>query len=141
MQPLQLGLATLDALALLTQLGGVLVELGLALLEQGGIDVSASVMQYTRIKLKDGAGRGLDLSSDRVTRLPGFLAGGIGFRSLKDRRLAYSFLIRQDFNVGVSDDGPLRRSRSATAASRARRRRSWPTRPERSSARCWEHRR
>src|SRR5262249_30168604 len=71
----------------------------LALLHEPGLQVAATIYQYTRILVKNAVGEGRDASQAVLTPLPGFVAGQARLDPPGRFRVAYSVFARQRLNV------------------------------------------
>ena len=79
----------------------------LALLDKAELLLGGNVFEYTHVGL-DGIVEGtVDLSSNRFKSLPAMIAGEFPFKFLGKNRLAYSYLIRQDFDFRINEKGVL----------------------------------
>jgi hypothetical protein len=72
-----------------------------------GLILAGNVFQATNITREDALGPGKDLSSTTLGALPALFAGEFTLGFLGKSRLAYSLLVRQNFNVRVSARGSL----------------------------------
>jgi hypothetical protein len=60
-----------------------------------GFLISAKIYQLESITVKDGLGKGVDLSNSSFGTAPSLIAGSFNLGFLKDHHFAYSFLTRQ----------------------------------------------
>ncbi|MBN8465705.1 hypothetical protein JYJ95_04230 [Corallococcus exiguus] len=77
----------------------------LALLGAPELELTGSVYEYTRLKVEDGQGEGIDLSDSNVDVLPSLIAGSLRFGFLGKSRMAYSLLTRQGFSYSLQSRG------------------------------------
>ncbi|UCF63668.1 MAG: hypothetical protein JSW33_14070 [bacterium] len=73
----------------------------LALFPNPEILLSGKVYQVNTLNLKGGADEGIDLSSSQVDAAPSLFAGSFTFKWLKDHKLSYSILTRQQMKYGI----------------------------------------
>jgi hypothetical protein len=73
----------------------------LALFPAPEILLSGKVYQINTLTLKGGADEGVDLSSSQIEVAPTLFAGSFTFGWLKDHKLSYSILTRQQMNFGI----------------------------------------
>jgi hypothetical protein len=66
----------------------------LGYLENPELLLSANAYEFESLKIKDGGGEGIDLTSSQLNLLPNMLAGGFRKSWLGKNRVAYSFLTR-----------------------------------------------
>jgi hypothetical protein len=71
-------------------------------IEEPELLLSANAYQLATLKVRDGAGDGIDLSSSQFNLLPNMLAGAFRKSWLGKNKLAYSLLTRQRFKAEVS---------------------------------------
>jgi hypothetical protein len=74
----------------------------LSLAEDLPFAITASVFDYETIRIEDGAGRGVDLSTNRSGIRPSLVAGTITTKLFGDDVLAYSFLPRSRASSDVN---------------------------------------
>jgi len=63
--------------------------------------LSANAYQVETLKIQDGGGEGIDLTSSQFNLLPNMIAGAFRQRWLGKNKLAYSFLTRHRFDAKV----------------------------------------
>lgn len=71
----------------------------LGYLEKPELVLSASAYQLRQLKVKDGAGRGVDLGSSQINLIPNLIAGSFKFNFHGPNKLAYSVLTRYRFGA------------------------------------------
>ena len=79
----------------------------LALLEKAELLLGGNVFQYTDLTYEGAVAGELDLTSDRFKSVPAMLAGEFPFKFLGKNRLAYSYLVRADFDFRIRERGIL----------------------------------
>jgi hypothetical protein len=79
----------------------------LALLEKAELLLGGNVFQYTNVTYEGAIGGEIDLASNRFKSLPAMLAGEFPFKFLGKNRLAYSYLVRADFDFRIRERGIL----------------------------------
>jgi len=79
----------------------------LALLEKAKLLLGGNVFQYTDLTYEGAVAGELDLTSDRFKSVPAMLAGEFPFKFLGKNRLAYSYLVRADFDFRIRERGIL----------------------------------
>jgi hypothetical protein len=79
----------------------------LALLEEAELLLGGNVFEYTRIGYDGLVSGEIDFSSNRFKSLPAMIAGEFPFKFLGKNRLAYSYLVRQDFDFRIRERGAL----------------------------------
>jgi len=87
-------------------------------IEESAFLLSARVYQFTNLNVKNGLGRGQDVSQSRLSTVPGFTAGVFSARILGSDKVGYSILARHraqaqfvirrgdSVDVVVSEPGP-----------------------------------
>jgi hypothetical protein len=73
----------------------------LALFPNPEILLSGKVYQVNTLTMKDGADEGVDLSSSQIEAAPTLFAGSFPFDWLKQHKLAYSIMTRQQMKFGI----------------------------------------
>lgn len=79
----------------------------LSLIENPELLLAGNVARFTSITVKDALGAGLDIGSSKVGGAPSLFAGEINIDESNKRRLAYSFLTRQDFSINLEERADL----------------------------------
>ena len=79
----------------------------LSLIENPELLLAGNVVRFTSITVKDALGAGLDIGSSKVGGAPSLFAGEINIDESNKRRLAYSFLTRQDFSINLEERADL----------------------------------
>jgi hypothetical protein len=79
----------------------------LALIESAELLLSGNVFEYTAVDYRGLVGGEENFDSNGFKSLPSMVAGEIPFNFLGENRLAYSFLIRQDFDFRIRERGVL----------------------------------
>lgn len=79
----------------------------LALLDQAELLLGGNVFEYTNVGYNGLIAGEVDLSSNRFKSLPAMIAGEFPFSFLGENRLAYSYLVRADFDFLVRERGVL----------------------------------
>ncbi len=79
----------------------------LVLADSGDLEISGSAYRMYQVTLKNALGTGRDLTTTVVGSAPSLVAGTIPVGDQRDRRLAYSVLFRQDFDVVLELRGPV----------------------------------
>ena len=79
----------------------------LALIESAELLLSGNVFEYTAVDYRGLVGGEQAFDSNRFKSLPSMVAGEFPFDFLGENRLAYSFLIRQDFDFRIRERGAL----------------------------------
>lgn len=79
----------------------------LALLEKAELLLGGNVFQYTNVTYEGAVAGELDLDSNRFKSVPAMLAGEFPFKFLGKNRLAYSYLVRADFDFRIRERGVL----------------------------------
>lgn len=78
-------------------------------IDTASINISANLYAYDRVRLKNGAGKGLDLVSNKMNVHAQVLAGNLYFRKASRFRFVYGYLMRNfnrfDFEQSVSRMG------------------------------------
>ena len=74
----------------------------LALIPDPDFLISANVYEMSTLTVDQASGNRKDLSSTRISAVPGFIGGLLPVRFLGSRRLAYSILTRQRFGFTVA---------------------------------------
>ncbi len=75
----------------------------LALIESAELLLSGNVFEYTSVNYSGLVGGDEDFDSNRFKSVPSMVAGEFPFKFLGENRLAYSFLIRQDFDFRIRE--------------------------------------
>jgi hypothetical protein len=75
----------------------------LALIETAELLLSGNVFEYTSVNYTGLVGGEEEFDSNRFKSLPSMVAGEFPFKFLGENRLAYSFLIRQDFDFRIRE--------------------------------------
>jgi hypothetical protein len=74
---------------------------------ESAFTLNTKAYQYTKIKVKEGAGEGLDLNKSDFNTIPSLAAGQFGFKKIPRHKFAYSFLSRTntdpDFFIRQTD--------------------------------------
>ena len=79
----------------------------LALIESPELLLSGNVFEYTTVNYQGLVGGEEEFDSNRFKSLPSMVAGEFPFKFLGDNRLAYSFLVRQDFDFRIRERNVL----------------------------------
>lgn len=79
----------------------------LALIESAELLLSGNVFEYTAVNYEGLVAGGGEFDSNRFKSLPSMVAGEFPFEFLGENRLAYSFLVRQDFDFRIRERGVL----------------------------------
>ncbi len=79
----------------------------LALIESAELLLSGNVFEYTAVDYRGLVGGEENFDSNRFKSLPSMVAGEFPFSFLGENRLAYSFLVRQDFDFRIRERGVL----------------------------------
>jgi hypothetical protein len=79
----------------------------LALLETAELLLGGNVFEYTNLGYEGLVISDVDLSSNRFKSLPAMIAGEFPFKFLGKNRLAYSYLVRADFDFRIRERGVL----------------------------------
>jgi hypothetical protein len=66
------------------------------------ISVTADIYQYDMLKVKDGAGKGLDLKSNQTQILPAFGSGTYQFKDTSNHKFGYSILSKNKTGIKTS---------------------------------------
>ena len=78
-------------------------------IDTSSINISANLYAYDRVKLKNGAGQGLDLVSNKMNVHAQVLAGNLYFRKASRFRFVYGYMMRNfsrfEFEQQVTRDG------------------------------------
>ncbi|UCH84203.1 MAG: hypothetical protein JSW50_00510, partial [Candidatus Latescibacterota bacterium] len=75
----------------------------LGYLEKPEISLTMNAFRLLRVRVKDGAGEGLDLSTLKFNPVPGLFAGVFRFNFYGPNRLAYSIMARHRFKVRLQE--------------------------------------
>jgi len=79
----------------------------LALLEKAELLLGGNVFEYTSVGYEGLVAGDIDLTSNRFKSLPAMIAGEFPFKFLGKNRLAYSYLVRADFDFRIRERGVL----------------------------------
>ncbi len=79
----------------------------LALIESAELLLSGNVFEYTSVGYTGLVGGEEEFDSNRFKSLPSMVAGEFPFKFLGENRLAYSFLVRQDFDFRIRERNVL----------------------------------
>jgi len=79
----------------------------LALLDKAELLLGGNVFEYTNVGYEGLVIGDIDLTSNRFKSLPAMIAGEFPFKFLGKNRLAYSYLVRADFDFRIRERGVL----------------------------------
>lgn len=74
----------------------------LAMVDSNNISISASAYQYDMLKVRDGAGIGLDLKSNQTQILPSLVSGTYQFNKSRKHKFGYCILTKNQTGIKTS---------------------------------------
>ena len=74
----------------------------LALVDSNNISVNANIYQFDALKIKDGAGKGIDLKSGQTQILPSMVSGTFRFKNLSNHKFGYAILTKNQTGIKTS---------------------------------------
>ncbi len=74
----------------------------LALVDSNNISVNANFYQFDALKIKDGAGIGIDLKSGQTQILPSMVSGTFRFKNLSKHKFGYAILTKNQTGIKTS---------------------------------------